>query len=606
MLRKFKITFRIQFIFALLFIMFGALLFEYWNSSGALTRASAQEIRTAMLHEEEQKIEVATIVLAQSLATQLATVQDDAQRRALIQKAFDAVRFEEDKSGYFYAYRGTTCFAHGTSPNLVGKDLGSLKGPDGSFLIRDLERVAQNGGGTAEFPWQKPGEGVQPKIGSAMFIPGTDIWIGTGVYLSNIDGAQRRLTDKLTDVVRPRILMTAGIFGGVLLLLVLPLTLLTARSILRPLSQVVGGAKRIADGGLDVRLDEEGRDELAELMRAMNAMAAKLQTSYAELETAMGQAREEARTAAAARNEAEHNGDKLQESHEEILRTAQILRDAVAKGSEVMATVRTRMAALDRKSDGQQHQMAEIAQAMDSLSEAARFINGLGEEAVHQGQGELEVVKRGVLKVETSVTAIEAVHAKADTLRDEMGVLERHADAINKVMEVISDIADQTNLLALNAAIEAARAGDAGRGFAVVADEVRKLAEKTMAATKEVGTTISGIQQSAQANAQAMSDIASDITRTAAQAQESGQDLTAIARGAETASERSSRISKAAEEQAVDTRQVAATLQAMNELVGEAKDDVQGSNKAVTVLSDIMTNLETVIANLQKHAKLAG
>lgn len=76
-----------------------------------------------------------------------------------------------------------------------------------------------------------------------------------------------------------------------------------------------------------------------------------------------------------------------------------------------------------------------------------------------------------------------------------MDVLSGHAQAINEIMTVISDIADQTNLLALNAAIEAARAGDAGRGFAVVADEVRKLAEKTMVSTLEVGKAIHAIRK---------------------------------------------------------------------------------------------------------------
>ena len=45
--------------------------------------------------------------------------------------------------------------------------------------------------------------------------------------------------------------------------------------------------------------------------------------------------------------------------------------------------------------------------------------------------------------------------------------------------------------------IHISRAGDAGRGFAVVADEVRKLAEKTMAATTDVGNAIRASQQSA-------------------------------------------------------------------------------------------------------------
>ncbi len=91
--------------------------------------------------------------------------------------------------------------------------------------------------------------------------------------------------------------------------------------------------------------------------------------------------------------------------------------------------------------------------------------------------------------------AIDLVREKAGALSQDMTALDAESRAIGTVMEVISDIADQTNLLALNAAIEAARAGESGRGFAVVAGEVRKLAEKTMAATRQVGLSIAGIQQ---------------------------------------------------------------------------------------------------------------
>lgn len=48
----------------------------------------------------------------------------------------------------------------------------------------------------------------------------------------------------------------------------------------------------------------------------------------------------------------------------------------------------------------------------------------------------------------------------------------------------IGDLAFQTNILALNAAVEAARAGDQGRGFAVVAAEVKKLADSSKTAAE--------------------------------------------------------------------------------------------------------------------------
>jgi methyl-accepting chemotaxis protein len=56
-------------------------------------------------------------------------------------------------------------------------------------------------------------------------------------------------------------------------------------------------------------------------------------------------------------------------------------------------------------------------------------------------------------------------------------------DIIDRV-SFIGDLAFQTNILALNAAVEAARAGEHGRGFAVVAAEVKKLADSSKQAAE--------------------------------------------------------------------------------------------------------------------------
>ena len=50
----------------------------------------------------------------------------------------------------------------------------------------------------------------------------------------------------------------------------------------------------------------------------------------------------------------------------------------------------------------------------------------------------------------------------------------------------IGDLTFQTNILALNAAVEAARAGEHGRGFAVVAAEVKKLADSSKQAAEMI------------------------------------------------------------------------------------------------------------------------
>jgi hypothetical protein len=105
------------------------------------------------------------------------------------------------------------------------------------------------------------------------------------------------------------------------------------------------------------------------------------------------------------------------------------------------------------------------------------------------------------------------VSGASNLMNDRIQRLDISGKEIEKVVEVIGEIAEQTKLLALNATIEAARAGEAGRGFAVVASEVKELATQTQKATEEITRTVGIIQTDLVQTVDAVHSISSVVDR---------------------------------------------------------------------------------------------
>lgn len=122
---------------------------------------------------------------ALGLGEMLKDVKEESKRIDFIRNFISPIRFYEDKSGYFYVYNyDCVNTAHATQKDLQGKNLYDHKDLKGKYVIRELSAAAKKGGGFVEFYWVKPGaKGEQKKMGYVEPIPGTDYFIGTGVYL---------------------------------------------------------------------------------------------------------------------------------------------------------------------------------------------------------------------------------------------------------------------------------------------------------------------------------------------------------------------------------------------------------------------------------------
>ncbi len=136
---------------------------------------------------EEYKEIARTMVhgVAAGLGGALATVKRENKRIELIRSFIAPIRFYPDNSGYFYVYDSKcVSIAHATQKDLQGKNLYDYKDVKGKYVIRVLSEASKKGGGFVDFYWVKPGSKEESaKMGYVEPIPGTDYFIGTGVYL---------------------------------------------------------------------------------------------------------------------------------------------------------------------------------------------------------------------------------------------------------------------------------------------------------------------------------------------------------------------------------------------------------------------------------------
>jgi methyl-accepting chemotaxis protein len=256
--------------------------------------------------------------------------------------------------------------------------------------------------------------------------------------LQELLAMQRRTIDEMTRTSRATYEERARlvlVLNGLMIALVAFGAVTITRSIVRPLSRAVKVAETVAGGDLTGSFDHGRRDEIGDLLRAMQSMNDGLAKVVAEVQ-------EGTRTIAAGSTEIASGNLDLSARTEQ---QASSLEETAASMEELTSTVR--------------HNADNATQA-NQMAQAASAVAARGGEIVGQ-------------------------------VVDTMGAIDSASRKIVDIIGVIDGIAFQTNILALNAAVEAARAGEQGRGFAVVASEVRNLAQRSATAAREIKALIS-------------------------------------------------------------------------------------------------------------------
>jgi methyl-accepting chemotaxis protein len=291
----------------------------------------------------------------------------------------------------------------------------------------------------------------------------------------------------------------------------------------------------------------------------------------------------------------------IEQQHRAMQETA-VQAEQVASGIAEAAKNLSSQVEFSRKGSELQFARArEVAQAMVEMNSTVADVARNAGETARNAEGTRKMALEGSERVRSVMAAIKNLEKRSMELKCGMSELSGQVVSIGRIMQMIDDIADQTNLLALNAAIEAARAGESGRGFAVVADEVRKLAEKTMAATKEVGEYISAIQVGTKKNTDATEAALKEVLHSTGLAESSGRALEEIVGMAERTAGQVSSIAAATEQHSAASDQISRASEEISVISSENSTAMDRCSVAVAVLAGLSSQLEETIHLMKRE-----
>ncbi|QDQ28570.1 methyl-accepting chemotaxis protein [Chitinimonas arctica] len=265
--------------------------------------------------------------------------------------------------------------------------------------------------------------------------------------------------------------------------------------------------------------------------------------------------------------------------------------DLNSRINELAGHTRQISASSAQQSDAAGASAAALEQMSTSISLIAQNAIQAGETSEQAEKGARDAVG----EISSTADEINRIDSTVRKQADAMGLLAGRAQAIGSVINVIHEIADQTNLLALNAAIEAARAGEQGRGFAVVADEVRKLAERTSAATREIGSTIASMQQDTDEAVSGIGMALEQVGAGVSRSRSAAERINRIADSTRLTALGMRDIAVATREQSEASNHIASSVEQITTAIGENDIALQQASQTSQHLATLADELERLV-----------
>jgi methyl-accepting chemotaxis protein len=355
------------------------------------------------------------------------------------------------------------------------KQLGDIGGEDGIITLRAFELNRQHDAQVAFAAAQTEAVNLKQTVDALVDQQGKN------AQKNSLQAAHQIRTGQILLIV----LAFAAIIGAALIA-----WLYVGRNIARRLGLLSNAMRRIADGDLNVHIQDNRSDEIADMARALQFF----RQATADATAARQKEIEQAGTLEQRRQLVEAATQSFERAVSGVVQTLDRAAEAMDSSARDMA---------DSASRNQEQALATAA-ASEQATANVEIVATAAEEIAQS-------IEHIAARVADSATVARQATGEAQAITGAVESLSASVEEIGEVSNLIRSIAAQTNLLALNATIEAARAGDAGRGFAIVAQEVKGLAAQTGKATEEIARQILSIEETTQRSVQTMKTIAATI-----------------------------------------------------------------------------------------------
>lgn len=380
------------------------------------------------------------------------------------------------------------------------------------------------------------------------------------------------VTDVVVDTFK-NLAITSIIF----LIIIAAISSIIAYVLVKRLKSVTVTLEKIADGNLNVNIDEKSiarKDEIGDIAK-----------SAVNLKNSLGSIVEALNTQA----------DMLVNSSRKLDNVSGVTSSTMEDVSQSVNSIAI----------GATEQADDTSKAADSIMNMGNIIEEIACEAEEltdsaklMGNSEAQASNMMDEFYKTNDDTMKAI----DEIYSQVEVTNDSAKKIREAVEIIANIADQTNLLSLNATIEAARAGESGRGFAVVAGEIQKLSEQSNSSANTIAEIVKNLLTESDKTVESMKAVKEAIDLQKEKLGKTKETFEIVSDGVSASLSSIQEIKQKIDLLGDEREEIVAKIQNLSGISEENAASTEETTAAIEELNATMSEIAIEAANLNESA----